>query len=123
MREASACLTSACCDRFYTEEAYSFRVRELFPDALRILDMQDMHSLRAGQLTAACAAPKHVLSQISWGHLWPEAGDLICVECAVRQAVIERGGSLTEALTTPPLANEPVLQRELAAIHRYCTPS
>jgi hypothetical protein len=33
-------------DRFFTEEAFSFRVRELAPEAIRVLDMQDMHSLR-----------------------------------------------------------------------------
>lgn len=36
-------------DRFYAEEAYSFRIREQCPHALRILDMQDMHSLRIGR--------------------------------------------------------------------------
>jgi len=36
-------------DRFYAEEAYSFRIREQCPHALRILDMQDVHSLRIGR--------------------------------------------------------------------------
>ena len=36
-------------DRFYSEEAFSFRVRELCPDALLVLDMQDIHSLRIGR--------------------------------------------------------------------------
>ena len=36
-------------DRFYAEEAYSFRIRELCPNAVRILDMQDIHSLRIGR--------------------------------------------------------------------------
>jgi hypothetical protein len=36
-------------DRFMAEEAYSFRVRELAPDALRVLDMQDLHALRKGR--------------------------------------------------------------------------
>ena len=36
-------------DRFYAEEAYSFRIREQCPTALRILDMQDVHSLRMGR--------------------------------------------------------------------------
>lgn len=34
-------------DRFYSEEAFSFRIRSISPDALLILDMQDVHSLRA----------------------------------------------------------------------------
>ena len=41
-----SCIAHAC--RFYTEEAYSFRVRSVIPNALQILDMQDMHSLRKG---------------------------------------------------------------------------
>lgn len=36
-------------DRFYAEEAYSFRIHEQCPNALRILDMQDVHSLRIGR--------------------------------------------------------------------------
>lgn len=36
-------------DRFMAEEAYSFRVRELAPNALRVLDMQDLHALRKGR--------------------------------------------------------------------------
>ena len=34
-------------DRFYSEEAFSFRIRSICPDAMLILDMQDVHSLRA----------------------------------------------------------------------------
>ncbi|GAB4821957.1 hypothetical protein N2152v2_009003 [Parachlorella kessleri] len=45
-------------DRFYAEEAFSFRVRDLAPGALRVLDMQDVHFLRAGrQRLAAQGAP------------------------------------------------------------------
>lgn len=36
-------------DRFYAEEAFSFRIREQCPDAVHILDMQDVHSLRLGR--------------------------------------------------------------------------
>lgn len=39
-------IATAC--RFYSEEAYSFRVRQVLPEALRVLDMQDMHCLRKG---------------------------------------------------------------------------
>ncbi|KAK9811810.1 hypothetical protein WJX72_010518 [[Myrmecia] bisecta] len=42
-------------DRFYAEEAFSFRVRELAPQALRVVDMQDMHFLREGRQAAAKA--------------------------------------------------------------------
>lgn len=38
-------------DRFYAEEAFSFTIKEVCPDALRILDMQDVHSLRIGRQT------------------------------------------------------------------------
>ncbi|VEU36247.1 unnamed protein product [Pseudo-nitzschia multistriata] len=33
-------------DRFFMEEAHSFRFRQQFPSAALVLDMQDMHSLR-----------------------------------------------------------------------------
>ncbi len=36
-------------DRFFVEEAHSFRFREAFPNAAMVLDMQDMHSLRWGR--------------------------------------------------------------------------
>ena len=36
-------------DRFYAEEAFSFRIRDICPDALLVLDMQDIHSLRLGR--------------------------------------------------------------------------
>ena len=36
-------------DRFYAEEMFSFRVKDLFPNALRVLDMQDVHFLREGR--------------------------------------------------------------------------
>ena len=34
-------------DRFFSEEAYSFHFHRYKPNVLRVLDMQDMHSLRA----------------------------------------------------------------------------
>lgn len=36
-------------DRFYAEEAYSFHVYNHSPDTVRVVDMQDMHSLRQGR--------------------------------------------------------------------------
>ncbi len=41
----------SCWCRFYTEEAFSFNVHRHASQALRVLDMQDLHSLRQG-LTA-----------------------------------------------------------------------
>ena len=35
--------------RFIAEEAYSFWIKKLAPAALRVLDLQDLHSLRRGQ--------------------------------------------------------------------------
>jgi hypothetical protein len=56
--------TAVVFDRFYCEEAFSFRVRELAPGALRVLDMQDMHALRAERqrLAEAGASPEEVLA-------------------------------------------------------------
>jgi hypothetical protein len=71
-------------DRFMAEEAFSFRVRQARPQAARILDMQDMHSLRRA-----------------------------------RQAVVEGGGGVAEALATiPDSASSKDLARELASVHR-----
>ena len=43
-------------DRFTAEEAFSFRVKQLMPGALRVLDMQDMHSLRRARHALVQAA-------------------------------------------------------------------
>ncbi|KAL4429361.1 hypothetical protein ABPG77_005135 [Micractinium sp. CCAP 211/92] len=61
---AAAAPTAVVFDRFYAEEAFSFRVRELAPRALRILDMQDFHALRAcrQRLAEAGAPPAGVLA-------------------------------------------------------------
>lgn len=42
-------------DRFYAEEMFSFRVKDLIPKTLRVLDMQDVHFLREGRQAAAKA--------------------------------------------------------------------
>ena len=39
-------------DRFLTEEQYGWRVREVCPNALRILDTEDLHFLRKARETA-----------------------------------------------------------------------
>ena len=38
---------------------------------------------------------------------------------AARQAAIQGGATLLDAMTAPPKATDPELQRELASIHRY----
>lgn len=42
-------------DRFLSEEAHSWRVRELWPNAVRVLDMQDCHALRRARERALTA--------------------------------------------------------------------
>lgn len=43
-------------DRFTSEEAFSWRVREVAPEAARVLDMQDCHALRRARARAVGAA-------------------------------------------------------------------
>ena len=43
-------------DRFLAEEAYAGRLREIAPDVVRVLDMQDAHALRRARERAAKAA-------------------------------------------------------------------
>lgn len=48
------------CRRFIAEEAFGFRVKQLLPEALRVLDLQDLHFLRKGTghiLSAVLPAP------------------------------------------------------------------
>ena len=78
-------------DRFFTEEAFSFRVRDLAPGALRVLDMQDVHSLRRGRQ--------------------------LIVEKGLKQGM-DSGAVMDEALAHVPPATSNDLLRELAAVHR-----
>ena len=78
-------------DRFFNEEAFSFRVRELAPDALRVLDMQDVHSLRRGR--------QQLVERAKDGQ--PGCERLLAASLA----------------HVPPATSEPLL-RELAAVHR-----
>jgi len=78
-------------DRFFTEEAFSFRVRELAPAALRVLDMQDMHALRRGRQ--------------------------LIVEQTLEQGA-SSDAAIAAALAHTPSAGSNDLLRELAAVHR-----
>ena len=49
-------------DRFYSEEAFSFRVRQVLPNSLRVLDMQDIHFLRG--FRESMVAKKYTMSEI-----------------------------------------------------------
>ncbi len=79
-------------DRFYTEEAYSFVLKEHYPDAALALDMQDMHSLRRGRET--------IVKEWDSRH----TGDPL--------------GVLDQVMAHIPSVNDPMLLRELASIHR-----
>lgn len=52
-------------DRFMTEEQYGWRVAEQVPEALRILDMEDLHSLRLARQKAAKQQRPFVLDDLS----------------------------------------------------------
>jgi hypothetical protein len=82
---AAACPTAVVFDRFYAEEAFSFRVRELC-GAARVLDMQDVHALRLARrrLAEAGAAQRDVLA------CRPDAAD---PDCLRELAAIHRWGS------------------------------
>ena len=51
-------------DRFMTEEQYGWRVAEQVPDALRILDMEDLHTLRLARQKAAKQQRPFVLDDL-----------------------------------------------------------
>ncbi len=51
-------------DRFMTEEQYGWRVAKQVPDALRILDMEDLHTLRLARQKAAKQQRPFVLDDL-----------------------------------------------------------
>lgn len=77
-------------DRFYAEEAYSFHVYKHSPGAVRVVDMQDMHSLRQGRRTIVES----------------NNDESACWDC------------MTEALQCTPSNKDDMLLRELASMHR-----
>jgi hypothetical protein len=81
-------------DRFYAEEMFSFRVKDILPDALRILDMQDIHFLREGRQLLAKHLPNKTASSST-----PQI-------------------SIQDILNHRPDATFPSLLRELASIYR-----
>lgn len=52
-------------DRFMTEEQYSWRVREQCPDAIRVLDTEDLHFLRAHREQSHSLLPPMELSDLA----------------------------------------------------------
>lgn len=76
-------------DRFYSEEAYSFHIHKHLPNAMILLDMQDMHSLR-----------------------WHR-------QAMVKSRTSQQKDPLSDLpLKDYPLAGDDKLKRELASIHR-----
>lgn len=85
-------------DRFMTEEQFGWRVERTCPNALRILDTEDLHSLRAAR--QALLKRRQALAG-------PEAE---------RQSVAPELAGPDELF--PEMADSDLLQRELAAIYR-----
>jgi hypothetical protein len=84
-------------DRFFVEEAHSFRFRHAFPDTALVLDMQDMHSLRWGRQAIAESWDKEARKQAQ--HSDPL-------------------GCLPRVLNYLPNVEDERFLRELASIHR-----
>ena len=81
-------------DRFYAEEAYSFHFKEHCPHAIRIVDMQDMHSLRLGRQR------------------------IIFRNRALDSLVEDPFQNLNESIQHKPTTQDEILLRELASLHR-----
>ena len=81
-------------DRFFSEEIYSFHFQKYSPNTLRILDMQDMHSLRQ--------ARKEILDD------W----DRLCNTQMMTKSLMK------DLITCTPKNTNDMLIRELASIHR-----
>lgn len=85
-------------DRFYAEEMFSFRVKDILPDALRILDMQDVHFLRESRQLLAKQLPNNSISKPATSPSTPL--------------------TIQDLLNHRPDATVPSLLRELASIYR-----
>ena len=59
-------------DRFYSEEQFSFGVKKLRPNVLRILDMQDSHALRLSRQRCVMQQGGSIMDAL---HAFPNAGD------------------------------------------------
>ena len=82
-------------DRFYAEEAYSFHFKEHCSQAIRIVDMQDMHSLRLGR-------ERIILNNHGLDH----------------SVVEDPFHKLEESIQYEPTIQDEVLLRELASLNR-----
>ena len=113
-------------DRFMAEEAFSFRVRAACPGAARILDMQDLHSLRYARQDAVKAGvdastARRKAAERTRGV--PTVGaDGGAVTHAIEPNLVEA------AMAAVPVAGDDKLARELASVHRcdltmVCSPT
>lgn len=94
-------------DKFYTEEMFSFHIHNLRPDAVQVVDMQDMHSLRRGR--------QKMVEKNGPGPLKSKGGDADW-EC------------LKGSVAYTPRHTDELLLRELASLHRsdlslVCSPT
>lgn len=85
-------------DRFFTEEQFGWRVEQVFPDALRILDTEDLHSLRNARHKLLKQSQKNAESEVA------------------RQSTDPVMASADELYAQ--MANDDMAQREIAAIFR-----
>jgi glycosyltransferase involved in cell wall biosynthesis len=85
-------------DRFFTEEQFGWRVEQVFPNALRLLDTEDLHSLRHARHQLLKQAQKNTDNETA------------------RQSVEPILATATELYTQ--MASDDMAQREIAAIFR-----
>jgi len=69
-------------DRFTTEEKFAWRVREVCPDSLRVLDTIDLHFLRLARMQAHQADTAAFTTPMPWSELLRLAGDTALREVA-----------------------------------------
>ena len=97
-------------DRFFAEEAYSYRVREHLPGAALVLDMQDMHSLRAARRGAV--------------ERWDDSNNMGTGGSGYESKPMMTPGLMEEIVRLVPgprsgdLKADDVFLREVASVHR-----
>jgi len=106
-------------DRFFMEEAHSFRFRQQFPSAALVLDMQDMHSLRWGRQKIVEEWDKRMLQQRQRERKEGKRDATAKDSTPNEEAVWDPMACLPEVLSYLPSVDEDDrLTRELASIHR-----
>jgi O-antigen biosynthesis protein len=90
--------TAVLFDRFFTEEQFGWRVEQVCPNALRLLDTEDLHSLRHARHQLLRLAQKNTENETA------------------RQSLDPVLASNAELYAT--MAGEDITQREIAAIFR-----